>query len=48
MDENAHLQTVVIDFSKRREYEPTISRTFVCLILLDYKEYFTATSMSLP
>ena len=31
MYENAHIQTVGADFSRRREQEPSISRTFVRL-----------------
>ena len=35
--ENAHIQTVAKDFSRRREFELYISRTSVRLNLLDYK-----------
>ena len=38
MYENAHIQTVAVDFSRRQEQEPYISRTFVRLNVLDYKK----------
>ena len=38
MYENEHIQTVEKDFSKRREHEVSISRTFVRLNVLDYKK----------
>ena len=38
MYKNAHIQTVALDFSRRREQEPSISRTFVRLNVLDYKK----------
>ena len=38
MYENAHIQTVTVDFSRRREQEPSISRTFVTLNVVDYKK----------
>ena len=38
MYENVNIQTVAVDFSRRREKEPFISRTFVRLNALDYKK----------
>ena len=38
MYENAHIQTVAADFSRRREQEPFISRMFVRLNVLNYKK----------
>ena len=38
MHENAHIQTDAIDFFRRREQKPSISRTFVRLNVLDYKK----------
>ena len=38
MYENAHIQTVAVDFSRKREQEPSISRTFERLNALDYKK----------
>ena len=35
--ENAHIQAVAIEFSRRREREHSTSRTFVRLKVLDYK-----------
>ena len=46
MYENAHLQTVAVDFSKRREQELSISRTFVRLNVLDYKRQDKAINES--
>ena len=46
MYENAHLQTVAVDFSKRREQELFISRTFVRLNVLDYKRQDKAINES--
>ena len=37
MHENAHKQTVAVDFPRRREQVPSISGTFVRLNVLDYK-----------
>ena len=37
MYDNAHIQTVVKDFSRRRKQEFSISGTFVRLNVLDYK-----------
>ena len=37
MYENARIQTVTVDFSRSREQERSISRTFVILNMLDYK-----------
>ena len=37
MHQNAHIQTVAVDFSRRRKQEPFISGTFVKLNVLDYK-----------
>ena len=37
MYENAHIQTVAVDLSRRREQEPSIAKTFVGLNMLDYK-----------
>ena len=34
---NTHILTITTDFSKSREYEPSISRTFVRLNVLEYK-----------
>ena len=36
-DEDAHIQTVEVDFSRRREQEPSFLRTFIRLIVLNYK-----------
>ena len=38
MYENAHIQTVAVDFSRMREQESSILRTFVRLNVLDYKK----------
>ena len=38
MYENAYVQTVSKDFSKRREQESSISRMFVTLNVSDYKK----------
>ena len=35
--ENAHIQAVTIEFSSKRESEPSVSRMFVKLFPLDYK-----------
>ena len=35
--ENAHIQTVAIELSRRREREPSDSRTLVKLLVLGYK-----------
>ena len=35
---NAHLQRVAVDFSRMREKELSISRTFVRLNVLNYKK----------
>ena len=35
--ENTLIQAVAIEFSRRREREPSASRTFVRLFVLDYK-----------
>ena len=37
MYEKAHIQTAAEDFSRRREQEPSIPRTFVRLNVLDFK-----------
>ena len=37
MYENAHIQMVAVDLSRRLEQEPFISRKFVRLNVLDYK-----------
>ena len=37
MHENAHIQTVALDFFRSREREPSISETVVRLNVLDYK-----------
>ena len=37
MYEEAHIQTVAVDLSRRREQEPSILRTFVKLNVFDYK-----------
>ena len=37
MYENAHIQAIAADFSRRREQEPFISRMFVRLNAFDYK-----------
>ena len=34
---NLHIQAVAIEFSRRREQESSASRTFVKLIVLDYR-----------
>ena len=44
MYENAHIQTVAVDISRRSEEEPIISRTFVRLKVLDYKRRDKAIS----
>ena len=38
MYENAQIQTVAIEFSRRREQEPCISRTYVSLTFLKYNK----------
>ena len=38
MYENAHVQMVAIDFSSRRQQEPSISRPYIGLNVLDYKK----------
>ena len=38
MYEKAYIQTVVVDYSRRRGQEPCISRMFVRLNVLNYKE----------
>ena len=38
MYKNADIQTVVVDFSRRREQELSISKTFVRLNVLNYKK----------
>ena len=37
MHDNTYVQTVAKDFSRSREWEPSISGTFVRLNVLDYK-----------
>ena len=37
MHDDTHIQTVAEDFSRSREREPSISRMFVRLNVLDYK-----------
>ena len=38
MYENAHIQTVAVDFSRGREQESSISKTFIRLNVLNYKK----------
>ena len=44
--ENAHMQAVAIEFSRRRECEPYASRTFVRLFVLDNKRTRQSTRQS--
>ena len=37
MYENVHIQTVAVDFSTKREQEPSISRMIIRLKVPDYK-----------
>ena len=37
MHDNTHIQTVAKDFSRSREWEPSITEAFVRLNVLDYK-----------